>query len=203
MSRGITDRTWLFSSENELIERDFVMRNVADVARYIVGTCLLNSGKVMPGKVVLAQIIAKPMGTWHGKARQSVSNFLHNIRGKLARADAVQANQLYHTHIFKDGKLVKDPKVLGEIFTLTKASIANGPNLLAYLQQAIVYFLQGEISKARHLMNKAKDRWPRSPLPDYSLGFLYVYEGNLHRGKSHYNVTCHIRDIPHDKISLD
>lgn len=186
ISKGIADRTWLFKSENELIERDFVTKNVADVARYIVGTCLLNFGKVMHGKAVLAQIIAKPMGTWHGKARYSVSNFLRNIKGKLARADAVQAYQLYATHIFKDGQLVKDPEVLGEIFALTEASISNGPNLPAYLQRAIIYFLQGEIRKAKQSMNKAKERWPRSPLPDYSLAFLYAYEGDLSRSKSHY-----------------
>lgn len=189
MSKGITDRTWLFRSENELIERDFVTRNVVDVARYIVGTCLLNFGKVMPGKAILGQIIAKPIGTWHGKAGHSVVGFLKNIKAKLSVADVVQANHLYRTRVFKDGKLIKDPKVLDQIFALTEASIANGPNLPAYLQQAIICFLRGEIPQARRLTNKAQDRWPRSPLPEYSLGFLYAYEGDLLRSKSHYKTA--------------
>lgn len=184
---GLANRKWMFASENELIERDFIVNNVVDVVRYIIGLCLLYFGNLSVGRDLLVEIIKNPsMGVWNAKAERSIAEFLQNIKIKIGWADIRAAHNLYETKVFSRGKLICDGKTLDDILKLTEISLANYPSAQAYLLRAIIFFLKEDIGKARHALAGLKKKEPTNPSSDYSLGFLYAYENNLERAERRY-----------------
>jgi tetratricopeptide (TPR) repeat protein len=187
ITTGIVDRAWMFASENDLIEREFVISNIYDVSRYIIGTCFLYFGLVSEGKEILVDIIKNPSKpAWKGSASGIVKSFLQNLRSKISRCDALLANDIYQRYIFVNGKLDRNSEKLSLIVNLADASLSNDPNADAYTVRAIAHFLQGDIAKAKRTMAKLRRREPLNPSPCYSLGFLFAYEGDLRRAEQYY-----------------
>lgn len=182
---GIDGRAWMFSSENELVEREFLLSNVFDVSRYIIGSCLLNFGNVKLGKGILSDILKNPTrSAW--KNRNSILTFIENIRAKLARCDAALAYDLYHREIFVGGRLSRPAEKLKEIVALADASLNLKPTGDAYSVKAIALFLLGEMGRAKKALGQYRRRQPTAPTPDYSLGFLFAYEGDLQTAEHYY-----------------
>lgn len=186
ISIAASDRLWLFSTSNELIERDLVTKNIVDVSRYIIGTCLLLFGNLELSKTFLSEIVTSPYGTWSAKARSSVYRFVNNIKLKLSIIDARLAGRIYLENVFVGGVLHDNQNALMAIENYTLLSINNSPNLGAYLLLAISLFLQGQVAKSKIILKKNRKRWPSDPNPDYSLAFLYAYDGDLRKSKAHY-----------------
>ncbi|MDD2805631.1 MAG: hypothetical protein PHV33_08755 [Elusimicrobiales bacterium] len=212
---GVAGRAWMFASENELIEREFVVDNIFDVARYIVASCLLYFGNLHVGKGLLKEIIVNPSGKWIGKSERAVVEFVQNIKSKMAWVDVKIAQQIYNSHIFVDGVLFRDEKLLNDILKHTEASLNNSPSAEAYLLRAIAYFLKGDLKCAKDTALNIKKREPKNPAPEYSLAFLYAYEGDLKRAERRYvraldathNATAdfisHILQFPYAVLRLE
>jgi tetratricopeptide (TPR) repeat protein len=184
---GIANRVWMFSSENELVERDFISSNVYDVARYIIGTCQLNFGRFQEGKELLLDILKNPgQSAWVGGAQRVVGMFIENIKAKISRADAMFAFSIYNQKIFPAGKLIKNRPALEAMVKLTEASIGNKPNGDAYLLKSIAHFLLGDLQKAKNAAARLRRLEPQNPSPCYSLGFLSAYAGDMDRAEQCY-----------------
>ncbi len=187
ISAGLLDRVFLYQSSNEMIERDFVTKNIADISRYIIGTCLLMFGQLETSKSFFEEIALKPYATWVGKDRQSMSRFVNALKLKLSTIYHLQARDIYIGNIFVDGSLYFDNENLGEFMLLLDTSIKNNPTINAYLLKAIACLLLGKITKSKNIMKHSKQKWPLNPNPDYSLAFLNAHEGDLRKSISHYN----------------
>ena len=185
---GISDRKWMFASENELLEREFVHSNLYAVVRYIIGTCLLYMGNAQYGKEILVDMITSPeQHTWTGGAKRTVKIFLDNVRAKISRCDALIAYDLYVRNIFVNGRLKSDSAILDRILKFAEASIQNKPNADAYTIKSIAHFLLDDLHKAKKTLAHLKKREPLNPSADYSLGFLNAYDGNLEKAERHYS----------------
>lgn len=195
VGKCIIDRWWSFRSSNDLIERNFLKKNIVDVSRFIIGVCLYTVGELEKSKIILSEIIRKPYGTWSGNAKNSIVNFLNTIKSKLSSIDNFQANSLYKNKIFVNGKINLCHEELDKIIALTQASITNDPSLHAYLLQAIILFLKNEIIKSKNILNKAKIRWKSDPNIYYSLAFLYAYTGDLTKSKTNYKRALKLTPI--------
>ena len=183
---GIADRTFMFSSENELIEREFVNNNLFDVTRYIIGTCLTNFGFIDIGRALLEEIILKPAGTWVGRSLSVVRDFHENLKTKISRIDYARAQRIYFSRIFPNGKILRDSKGLDEITQLAQMSISNRANVPASLILAIAQFLTGNIRGAKKSMRRLMISQTSDPSPTYSLAFLCAYDGNLTESEKYY-----------------
>jgi len=189
IEKGLRGRQWLFKSSNELIESKFVSDNLADVTKYIIGTCLLSFGVLDVAKGMLGEVLTNSTGRWKGNALRAAQEFISNVRMKIALIDVHHAKYVYDNYIFVAGKINLNGEKMEHILTLTEASLSSYPTASAYLQRAIVYFLLGNSQNAKKALSNLVSREPRNPMPHYSFAFLHAYEGNLDKATRSYSMA--------------
>lgn len=178
VGQSIANRSWLVSSENELVDRKFLVGNLANVAKYIIASYLLGVGNLAASKVFFIEALQAP-AKWTGRSEKIVYAFVQGIKRKLARIEWMEANAIYSQKVLVNGKFNRDPATLELIIGLTETSLSNGPTPEAYLVRAIVFFLKNDMVKSRRALKNFKARWPHQAACLYSEAFLDAFEGDL------------------------
>lgn len=188
ISIGTVDRRWFSKNNNDFIERDYVSQNIVEVAMFIIGTCLMSFGKSQMAEGLFTELLRAPRGKWVGSnGPLAIRNFIINIQKKLAYCFIQQANGIYREHIFKDGRFINAPTKIKTALNLIEKSLQRTPLLDAYSLKAIFHFLLGDIPASKRAIGKSKEYGGRSLSgPDYSMGFLYAFEGNLDKANRYY-----------------
>lgn len=187
---GLSERKWNYEERNDFIEKSVLANNIAHVSLHIVGLILLAQRKFVEAEAILGPLDVSLEGFRSQSRPSSLTQFCGVVRLNRVRCLALQFSQAYDELLWHRGiysastdELQSLERKLAQAISLSKedASLYNG--------EAIVHFLSGHIEQAIKSAKKSKKLAERAnPVPDFSLGFLFLYKGELRKGLQHYRV---------------
>jgi tetratricopeptide (TPR) repeat protein len=188
---GLLDRKWTYEERNDFIEKSVLANNIARVSLHIVGLTMLAWGKFREAEAILRplDISLEVMRTQTG--RPHLANFCAMVRKNRIYSLALQFSHVYDQLLWRRGiySVTQDElKTLGA--KLTEAISLSKQEHDLHHSQAVVHFLGGEIDEAIKAAKRAKKMADRAnSVPDFSLGFLFLFKGDIRRGLNHYRVA--------------
>lgn len=170
----LKQRKWVITDNNSILDRDYLVQNIEEIALYIIGLNLYFSEYLDRSIDILGRVLNKY------KSRKFISDYdkiaISNILLIIhtffkTKAKALELWPLSHT---KEKSLILAEKIISGMQSFQM------PGVL--LLKAQVEFSRGNIINANMFIDKAIVEIPGDPSPFYSKAFLLYYEGNLKGG---------------------
>lgn len=188
---SLLQRKWTYEERNEFIEKNVVANNIAQVALNIVGLTLLAWGKFDQAEAIFGplDVSLEPYRTQ--AIRSPLANFCGMVRRNRVRAIALQLGREFDALLWRRGIYTATPDELERWRRkLGEAIILDSQDSRLFGQEAILNFLCGNIEEALRSAKKAKKCAPRADSnPDFALGFLRFYKGEMQKACAHYRVA--------------
>jgi len=188
---SMAQRKLIYSESNDLVEKSVVANHIAQVALFIIGLTLITQGKFEEAEQILGPLDVSLEPFRQSNRISPLSRFCTLVRKNRLRSVFGLGSRQYNELIWKRG-----------IYHATTAELARWESKLAeailldnqdgglYHQLAVVKFLGGDIDEALRAAKRSKKLSPRADaVPDFSLGFLYLYKGDIRKGLKHYRVA--------------
>lgn len=171
----LADRKWIISEKNNILDREFLAKNLEEVSLYIIGAVLFFAKKQPEAFEVLCRVLDK----YESKAQLSDDDNIAivNIRILLEEVYKTEESKL---NLGPRGKN-KEKDIQSAEMLVTKMR-RTGHSLFALGLEAQVEFAKGSIGRAIAKLKEAYDLAPQLPHNCFSLAFLYFYKGELNNG---------------------
>lgn len=180
----LSQRKWTYVESNDFIEKSVVANNIAEVALFIVGLTLLAWGKFDKADAVLGPLDVTLEPVRQHKHNSSLTKFCALVRKNRLLSTTFLLSTELDALLWRRGIY----KVTSQELDRWKAKLAeaialDNQNCRLYHLQATLAFLCGNVEEALRLTKKAK-KWAEraDSIPDFSLGFLHFYEGEVRNG---------------------
>lgn len=187
---GLSERKWSYEERNDFIERSVLANNIAHVSLHIIGLILLAQRKFVEAEAILGPLDISLEGI-RGQSRPShLTQFCDMVRQNRVRCLGLQFSQAYDELLWHRGIYSVTTNELQSLGAkLAQAISLSKQDSALYNGQAIVHFLSGNIDQALKSAKKSKKMAERAnSIPDFSLGFLFLYKGELRKGLQHYRI---------------
>ncbi|MEX2492394.1 MAG: hypothetical protein WD425_11595, partial [Nitrospirales bacterium] len=185
-------RTWIYGKENELVEKQLVIENIAQVSLYIVGMSLLVKGFLRNAEIVFSglDVDLEPIRR-NNKSSPFLRQFCGKVRGKYVFSIAGQVQKEYMEIFLGQGMYhATSAEITNWLKRLDVAIRLNSHDARLYMLKGSILFLLEDVDAAFKTLRKAKDCAPRAdPAPDLSSAFLYLFKGNIKKAKSLYRTA--------------
>lgn len=197
VAQGLAGRKWIMRRDEEYRDVPVVVSNMKETALFIIGITLSlyrdfdQSLLIFEQlKIDLAGSVKKRQDKWRLIFRSDVEKWLQDVCLETSKA-------IYYDRIFLPDRLNLDVKILKNCLARTQRALnmkLNWP--AAHLNVACLYFLIGDIPKARHHVSEAKTYSPDSSAAWLSNAFLDLNEGKYESGLKEYEVALQKTSTP-------
>lgn len=186
---GLLGRTWIYGKENELVEKQLVVENIAQVSLNIVGMSLLVKGFLREAESIFS-VLDVDLDPHRRNVESSplLKNFCAKVRGNRVKAIASRVQREFLNIFRKQGMYHATSSELADwIGRLHLAIKLDKRDSRLYMMQATMLFLMDDLANAFKSLKRAKDNAPiAEPGPDFSSAFLHLYKGEFRKAKDLY-----------------
>jgi hypothetical protein len=182
-------RNYAVSNENSFIERNVVVKNLSEVARFFIAVGLTLERKLGTAIPLLEQLLAEGEIKVAGPSTTPQLEFFRRaIRRALHAALLAQFNVVYETKLLPHIGLRNGDSAAAECAHIVDRLESISGQIDRYaLTRAIFSFHFGRLAEARALALQSKRGIPpNDPSPSISLAFLSLWEGKYGDALKHY-----------------
>lgn len=177
VQQGIAGRRYVVAEDNDVLDRDFVARNMQLVVRYVTSISLASAEQFDLAIPILEQVYKDIV-----QDRRLQGHFSEVFRKLVTRVYSITLALSTRPLGISRG-YSPDTQQRALIDTrLTRSLQVDGSHPIAHLSKAITYFWDRKMDDARREANAAGRLIPNESAPLLSLAFLDFYEGHLRRG---------------------
>ena len=185
---SLRQRKWTYVESNDFVEKSVVANNIAQVALFIIGLTLLAWGKLDKADAVLGPLDVTLDPVRQRSRTSSLAQFCALVRKNRLLCITLLLSSELDELLWRRGIYSVMPAEMERWKAkLTEAISLNNQNFRLYHLQATVFFLCDNINEALRLTKRAKKWAARAEsIPDFSLGFLHLYKGEVRKGLQFY-----------------
>jgi hypothetical protein len=182
-------RSYIIQESNSFIEKDIVVKNLSDVARFFIAAALTLEGKTKESEPILEELISELEAHRRQNAKQPQRELFYSWVVRFLKGALLQKfNAIYETSLVDnitvksaDGAAIDCQRIIGRLMALP------GGSKEFALINAILKFHFGDVSGAKREVNNAKQQHTKTdPSPHLSSGFLNLWEGSYQAALKEY-----------------